>query len=120
MTAQARAPRSTHPAPAAPAAAPASTAAVPAQSAPAPVTPADEARLSVPFMATRAFSFYEVRFRLDAKQGRVLRVIHDALLQQGAKLQDGHIVDGPHDAVRWLLEQAGRGIPARILNSDAA
>lgn len=115
MTAQARAPRSTHPAPAAPAAAPASTAAVPAQSAPAPVTPADEARLSVPFMATRAFSFYEVRFRLDAKQGRALRVVHDALLQRGAKLEDGHTVDGPHDVVRWLLEQVAKGIPAGVL-----
>lgn len=82
----------------------------------APAAPAEPttARVEVPFMPTRAFAFYEVRFRLDPGQGRVLRLIHDALLQQGAKLQDGHIVDGPHDVVRWLLEQAGRGMPEHV------
>lgn len=73
--------------------------------------------IEAPFMATKAFPFFEVRFRLDKHQGRTLRAIHDALLQQGAKLKDGHIVDGPHDAVRWLLEQAEKGIPAGVLDA---
>lgn len=85
---------------------------------PPPTPPADESRVSVPFMATRAFSFYEVRFRLDAKQGRALRVVHDALLQRGVKLDDGHIVDGPHDTMRWLLEQVAKGIPANVLRGE--
>lgn len=80
----------------------------------APETPA-ATNIVAPFISTKAFSFFEVRFRLDPHQGRTLRVIHDALLQQGAKLKDGHIVDGPHDAVRWLLEQAERGIPPQVL-----
>ncbi len=79
--------------------------------------PADEVRVVVPFVSTRAFAFHYVRLPLDVKQGRALRVVHDSLLQRGAKLEDGHMVDGANDTVRWLIEQVAKGVPTNILQA---
>lgn len=82
-----------------------------------PAEPKNDVRVAIPFMATSAFPFVLVKFHPDRRQGRALRCVQDALQQRGARLEDGHWVDGPHDTVRWLLEQIAKGIPVQVLDA---
>lgn len=66
-----------------------------------PVVPLDETVYRSPV----------INLKLTPKQADALRVLYDALYERDSRLNNGHHVDTPYDAVRWLLDQISNEMP---------
>ncbi len=64
----------------------------------------------VPWLPSNAFPLQRLDGRPNLQQGVALRLILTGLMESGAKLQSGRIVDGPMDAIAHLLERAAEEI----------
>lgn len=65
--------------------------------------------VSVPFLASAKYAQREIHMRLDQPQAITLRSVFEALEESHAKLANGHPVQSPQDAMRYILEVIANG-----------
>lgn len=57
-----------------------------------------------------AYRTRQIHAKLTQRQADAARVLFDGLYAQDATLANGHHVDTPADAIKWLLEQIADGV----------
>lgn len=64
--------------------------------------------LRVPFQPCEKYAACEIDTRLDQEQAATLRALLEGLENRHAKLNNGKMVAGPREALKWLLEEIQR------------